>query len=221
MLVVDKFDGGSSNGAVYKGLPRSEINGQRFLYVANFRSARVEVYDTHSMRVRLDEHAFADEQIPERFAPFNVQNIGGSIFVTYAKQDAPRHDDVPGDGLGYVNIYTPSGRLISGLQHGGVVWTPRHFGEFSNAILVGNFGSGWIAAFNGFSGEFIGFMKNSDDSLVFIDGLWALAFGSNANNNVSGAGPATTLFFTAGINGEKDGLFGTRTPTDGFDGDEE
>jgi uncharacterized protein (TIGR03118 family) len=224
VIVVDNSDHGSAHGAVYKGLTIGEVNGQRFLYAANFRSGRVEVYNTHFMRVRLREDAFDDDDLPRGFAPFNVQNIGGTIFVTFAKQDAARHDDVAGDGLGFVDVFTPSGRLIARLQHGpwmnspwGVVWTPRDFGEFSNAILVGNFGSGKIAAFNGFTYKFMGFLKNSgDDSVMTIDGLWAIAFGNNAT-----AGPATTMFFTAGINHEADGLFGTITPVDGFDGDEQ
>ncbi len=223
VLVVDNSDNGSSKGAVYKGATSGEINGNKFLYVTNFRSAKVEVYDTNFKRVHLGEEAFNAEEIPRGFAPFNIQNIGGTLFVTYAQQDATRHDDVAGDGLGFVEIYTPTGKHIGRLQHGawfnapwGVVWTTRDFGEFSNAILVGNFGSGWIAAFNGFTYKFIGFLKNPDDSLVTIDGLWSLTFG-----NDGGAGPANTLFFTAGINNEQDGLFGTLTPTDGLDGDEE
>jgi uncharacterized protein (TIGR03118 family) len=224
VLEVDNSDNGSANGAVYKGATSADINGARYLYVTNFRAAKVEVYDTNFHRVHFGEDAFDDESIPAGFAPFNVQNIGGSLFVTYAKQDGPRHDDVPGDGLGYVDIYSPAGKLQGRLQHGpwmnapwGVVWTPRDFGEFSNTILVGNFGSGWIAAFNGFTREFIGFMKNPDNSLVTIDGLWSLTFG-----NGGGAGPSTTLYFTAGINGEQDGLFGTLTPVKAEqDGDEE
>ena len=224
VLEVDNSDNGSANGAVYKGATSADINGARYLYVTNFRAARVEVYDTTFKRVHFGEDAFNDESIPAGFAPFNVQNIGGSLFVTYAKQDGPRHDDVPGDGLGYVDIYSPAGKLQGRLQHGpwmnapwGVVWTPRDFGEFSNTILVGNFGSGWIAAFNGFTREFIGFMKNPDNSLVTIDGLWSLTFG-----NGGGAGPSTTLYFAAGINGEQDGLFGTLTPVKAEqDGDEE
>ena len=224
VLEVDNSDNGSANGAVYKGATSADINGARYLYVTNFRAARVEVYDTTFKRVHFGEDAFDDESIPAGFAPFNVQNIGGSLFVTYAKQDGPRHDDVPGDGLGYVDIYSPAGKLQGRLQHGpwmnapwGVVWTPRDFGEFSNTILVGNFGSGWIAAFNGFTREFIGFMKNPDNSLVTIDGLWSLTFG-----NGGGAGPSTTLYFAAGINGEQDGLFGTLTPVKAEqDGDEE
>jgi len=221
--VVDNSDNGSANGAVYKGATSGEINGNKFLYVTNFRSAKVEVYDTNFKSVHLGEDAFEAEGVPSGFAPFNVQNIGGTLFVTYAKQDAPRHDPVGGDGLGFVELFTPSGKHIGHLEHGdwfnapwGVVWTTRDFGEFSNAILVGNFRSGWIAAFNGFTHKFIGFVKNPDDSLVFIDGLWSLTFGNDA-----GAGSANTLFFTAGINNETDGLFGTITPVDGLDGDEE
>jgi uncharacterized protein (TIGR03118 family) len=223
ILKVDNSDKGSANGAVYKGATSAEVGGQRFLYVTNFRSAKVEVYDTNFKRVNLDEDAFDSDEIPRGFAPFNVQNVGGTLFVTYAKQDALRHDPVGGDGLGFVELFTPTGKHIGHLEHGdwfnapwGVVWTTRDFGEFSNAILVGNFRSGWIAAFNGFTHKFIGFLRNPDNSLVTIDGLWSLTFGNDA-----GAGPANTLFFTAGINNENDGLFGTLTPVDGLDGDEE
>jgi uncharacterized protein (TIGR03118 family) len=236
VLKVDNSDGGGADGAVYKGATSGEINGKRFLYVTNFRSAKVEVYDTNFKRVHLGEDAFdpdddddhdrdknGAEGIPRGFAPFNIQNIGGTLFVTYAKQDAPRHDPVGGDGLGFVEIFTPSGKHIGHLEHGdwfnapwGVVWTTRDFGEFSNTILVGNFRSGWIAAFNGFTHKFIGFVRNPDNSLMFLDGLWSLTFGNDAT-----AGPANTLFFTAGINNEQDGLFGTITPVDGLDGDEE
>jgi uncharacterized protein (TIGR03118 family) len=223
VLVVDNSDNGSANGAVYKGATSGEVNGNKFLYVTNFRSGKVEVYDTNFKRAHLDEDAFEAEGVPRGFAPFNVQNIGGTLFVTYAKQDAPMHDPVGGDGLGFVEIFTPSGKHIGHLEHGdwfnapwGIVWTTRDFGEFSNAILVGNFRSGWIAAFNGFTHKFIGWVRNPNDSLVTIDGLWSLTFGNDAN-----AGPANTLFFTAGINNETDGLFGTITPVDGLDGDEE
>jgi uncharacterized protein (TIGR03118 family) len=236
-LEVDNSDNGSANGAVYKGATSGEMGGHKFLYVTNFRSGKVEVYDTSFKRVHLDDDAFNssgdcdrddhhdcdDRRIPDGFAPFNIQNIGGSLFVTYAKQDGPRHDPVGGDGAGFVEIFTPEGRNIGHLEHGdwmnapwGVVWTTRDFGEFSNAILVGNFRSGWIAAFNGFTHKFLGFVRSPDDSLMFIDGVWSLTFGNDAT-----AGPANTLFFTAGINNENDGLFGTITPTDGLDGDEE
>jgi uncharacterized protein (TIGR03118 family) len=233
-LEVDNSDNGSSHGAVYKGATSGEINGHKFLYVTNFRSGKVEVYDTTFKRVHLGDDAFkadgdcdspgnCDDRFLQGFAPFNIQNIGGSLFVTYAQQDATRHDDVAGAGLGFVEIFTPTGQHIGHLEHGdwfnapwGVVWTTRDFGEFSNAILVGNFGSGQIAAFNGFTYKFEGFLRNPDNSLLSIDGLWSLTFGNDAT-----AGPANTLFFSAGINDESDGLFGTITPVDGLDGDEE
>src|SRR5260370_1417032 len=153
--------------------------------------------------------------------PSTCRTLAEPYLLPYAKQDALRHDPVGGDGLGFVELFSPSGKHIGHLEHGdwfnapwGVVWTTRDFGEFSNAILVGNFRSGWIAAFNGFTHKFIGWVRNPDDSLVTIDGLWSLTFGNDAT-----AGPANTLFFTAGINNEQDGLFGTLTLTHALDGD--
>jgi uncharacterized protein (TIGR03118 family) len=237
ILKVDNSENGGPNGAVYKGATSGEINGQKFLYVTNFRSAKVEVYDTNFKRVHLDNDAFdpdgdsdrdrddqGAERVPRGFAPFNIQNIGGTLFVTYAKQDAPRHDPVGGTGFGYVELFTPEGKRIGHLEHGdwfnapwGVVWTTRDFGEFSNAILVGNFRSGQIAAFNGFTHKFIGFVLDTKTNLpMFIDGLWSLTFANDGT-----AGLANTLYFSAGINNENDGLFGTITPIDGLDGDEE
>ena len=223
ILKVDHSDNGSAKGAVYKGMTSADIAGHRFLYVTNFRSAKVEVYDTNFRRVFLGDDAFEAEEVPYGFAPFNIQNIGGTLFVTYAKQDGARHDPVGGPGLGFVELFSPAGHHIGHLEHGdwfnapwGVVWTTRDFGEFSNTILVGNFRSGWIAAFNGFTHKFIGLVRNPDDSIMTIDGLWSLTFGNDGN-----AGPAYTLFFTAGINNESDGLFGTIKPVDGLDGDEE
>jgi len=211
-LEVDNSDGGK--GAVYKGATSAVVNGKTFLYVANFRSGRIEVYDNAFHRVRISEELFDDDRLPRDFAPFNVQNIGGTLFVTYAKQDGPKHDDVPGEGNGFVELYTPAGRHIGHLQHGpwlnspwGVVWTPRDFGTFSNSILVGNFESGWIAAYNGFTYEFEGFVKNPDNSILTIDGLWSLTFGTGGT-----AGPSTTLFFSAGPDHEAHGLFGTLVP---------
>jgi len=230
VLAVDDLKFGQPDSPVYKGLTSADRGGKRFLYVTNFRAGRVEVYDTHFHQVSLPSWAFdpnvddddhddhgdhpSGDHIPRGFAPFNIQNIGGNLFVTYAKQDAQRHDDEAGPGNGFVEIFAPNGKHIGHLQHGwwlnspwGVVWTPRDFGKFSNTILVGNFGSGTIAAFNGFTYKFIGFLKNPDDTLLTIDGLWALAFG-----NGQGAGPSTTLYFTAGPHGEQDGLFGNLIP---------
>ncbi|MGA2421132.1 MAG: TIGR03118 family protein [Candidatus Acidiferrum sp.] len=227
VLAVDNNENGSANGAVYKGATSADLDGVKYLYVTNFRSGRVEVYDTNFHPVKLsgdafdpnrgvgfDGEEFREGHVPQGFAPFNIQNIGGSLFVTYAKQDASRHDNEFGAGEGYVEIFTPGGKHIGHLEHGtwfnapwGVVWTPRDFGVFSNTILVGNFGGGQIAAFNGFTYKFIGFVQNPDSSVLAIPGLWSLTFGNGAS-----AGPSTTLFFSAGPDKESHGLFGTLTP---------
>jgi uncharacterized protein (TIGR03118 family) len=241
----------AQNGAVYKGCTSGDVNGTRYLYLANFRSGQIEVYDATFTRVHLhpdhdaswrgrdaderdsDGGAFQDERIPRGFAPHNIQNIGGSLIVAYAKQDPPRHDAVK-DGGGFVDIFSPSGRLEARLQDGpwfqapwGAVWTPRDFGELSNRLLIGNFGSGTIAAFDGFDGHFIGFMLDPDGKVIVNDGLWSLTFGNSADgctdpNACGSAGPYNSLFFTAGVNDEAGGLFGTFTAIKAEqDGDEE
>lgn len=216
----------STKGAVYKGCTIGEANGQHYLYVANFHSGEVEVYDTRFQRVDPIEDAFRkddgdfdrdhkgeDHDLDHRnFAPFNVQAIGTNVFVSYAKQDGKKHDEVDGAGLGFVEVFSTSGRLRARLQSGpwfnapwGMAQAPGEFGEFSHSLLVGMFGSGQIAAFNPINGRFIGLMKQADKSTLTIDGLWALGFGAGNTNS----GPYNTLFFTAGPNKEADGDFGT------------
>ena len=111
-LVVDNSQKPTAReGAVYKGCTSGDVGGQHFFYVANFRSGHVEVYDTNFNRARFSEERFDDDQIPPGFAPFNVQNIGGSIFVTYAKQDAAKHDDVAGEWLWFRRYLQPCGQV--------------------------------------------------------------------------------------------------------------
>ena len=204
----------AKNGAVYKGATIAEIDGKHFILAANFRSRRIDVFDTNFKQVTISEEAFEDDSIPRGFAPFNVQGLGPNIYVTFAKQDAARHDPVGGAGLGFVDVFNSHGRLLQRLEHGawmnapwGVVWATQHFGEFTNTILIGQFRGGNVASFNPVTGRFIGNMLNADGTTLTIDGLWALRFGNDA-----AAGPGTTLFFTAGPNGEVNGLFGTLTP---------
>lgn len=158
---------------------------------------------------------FEDHAIPPGFAPFNIQGVGPNVFITYAKQDAAKHDPVPAaPGLGFVSVFTDDGQLVQRLEHGpwmdapwGVVWAQPGFGEFTNTILIGQFRGFNIAAFNPATGKFLGNLLNPDSSTLLIDGLWALRFGNDAS-----AGPASKLFFTAGPNDETNGLFGTLTP---------
>jgi len=216
----------AANGAVYKGATIAEIDGKEYILAANFRSGRVDIFDSTFKQVQLgkkdfdgdgdrDSRApFDDDSIPKDFAPFNIQGIGPNIYITYAKQDAAKHDPVGGAGLGFVDVFTSEGRRLQRLQHGswfnapwGTVLASSNFGEFSHTILIGNFRGGTIAAFNPVTGRFMGNVLNPDGSTLNIDGLWGLQFGNGGS-----AGPAETLFFTAGPNGEKDGLFGTLTP---------
>ena len=213
----------AANGAVYKGATIAEIDGKKFILAANFRSGHIDVFNTNFKQVKISEDAFEDDGIPRDFAPFNVQAIGPNIYVTYAKQDAAKHDPVGGAGFGFVAIFNSHGRMLTHLQHGpwlnapwGVVLTTSHFGEFSHTLLVGNFRGGNIAAYNPLTGRFLGNVLNPDGTILTIDGLWALAFGNDHT-----AGPATTLFFTAGIDNEVDGLFGTLTPVAAELGDDD
>jgi uncharacterized protein (TIGR03118 family) len=182
-----------------------------YLYVADFRKGRVEVYDTNFHRVSLDDDAFGDERIPRGFAPFNVQDIGGNLYVAYAQQDSAKHDEVDGQGLGYVDVFSPEGRLLHSLEWGqwfnapwGIAQASGDFGAYSHDILVGQFGSGQILAFDPVTGRYKGNLLNASGSPIAIDGLWGLAFGSG-----TGSGAANALYFTAGPDGEQHGLFGT------------
>ena len=203
-----------TNGAVYKGATIAEIEGKKFILAANFRSGRVNVFDTDFEQETISEEKFEDDHIPPGFAPFNVQGYGPNIYVTYARQNAVKHDPVSGAGLGFVDIFSSRGRLLQRLEHGdwfnapwGVVLTPADFGEFSHTLLVGNFRGGTVAAFNPLTGHFLGNVLKPNGSTLNIDGLWSLGFG---NGGMSG--PGNTLFFTAGPDNETNGLFGTLTP---------
>ncbi|MGC2111984.1 MAG: TIGR03118 family protein [Candidatus Korobacteraceae bacterium] len=215
VIAVNNGNGGT--GAVYKGLALASAGGNNYLYVANFRAATVEVYDSSFAPHSFGANAFVDSSIPSGFAPFNVQLIGSNLYVTYAKQDAAKHDDVAGPGNGYVDVYDTQGNLLSRLPHiiqmnspWAVVLAPADFGAFSNDLLVGNFGSGSIMAFDANTGNFIGLMFDEAKLQLRIEGLWGLHFG-----NGQSAGPTNTLFYTAGTFSEAYGTFGTLVPTPG------
>src|SRR5439155_24069103 len=145
--------------------------------------------------------------------PFGIANLGGQLYVTYAKQDATLHDDVAGPANGFVDVFDTNGNLdrraaTRGRLNSpwGVAIAPANFGQFSNDLLVGNFGDGRINAIDPVTGEFLGQLRGPDNRPITIDGLWALGFGNNAS-----AGPDNVLFFTAGPDGESHGLFGSLT----------
>jgi len=198
--------------AIYKGLTIANNGFQDLLYATNFTGGKVEVYDGTFTPV-VAPGGFVDHELPRGFAPFNIQNLGGALYVTFAKQ-GDGSDELHGPGLGRVDVFDANGNLLKRLDHGGwlnapwgVALAPAGFGFYSNHLLVGNFGSGTIAAYDLASGHFDGLLRDANNRFLVIDGLWAIRFGNNG-----AAAPPTTLFFTAGPADESHGLFGTLLP---------
>jgi uncharacterized protein (TIGR03118 family) len=197
--------------AVYKGLAQAVASdGNTYLYAANFRSGRVEAYDDTFTPVALPGGFFVDTRIPAGYAPFNVQELAGQLYVSYAKQNTTTLlDDVAGRGNGFVDVFTNDGafgkRLVTRGQLNspwGLALAPADFGRFSGALLVGNFGDGRINAYNPDRGTFLGQLRDTNNMPIDIDGLWGLRFG---NGNAAKTGE---LLFSAGPDEESHGLLG-------------
>ncbi len=196
--------------AVYKGLAIGKASsGRTYLYAANFRSGRVEAYDGTFTPVELPGGLFVDRRIPAGFAPFNVQELGGKLYVTYAKHDDRLKDDVAGRGHGFVDVFTNDGAFVRRLVTRGALnspWglalAPAGFGRYGGALLVGNFGNGHINAYNPTTGRHLGELRKSNGRPIVIRGLWALQFG---NGNAAKTGE---LLFSAGPGHESHGLLG-------------
>ncbi len=198
--------------AVYKGLAMAMIGSSPFLYATNFHSGAIDMFDGSFAPVA-HPGRFVDPALPAHFAPFGIANIGNKLYVSYALQDKARHDDVKGLGNGYIDVYSLDGELLQRLVQGGDLNSPwgmvlatRHFGAFSNDLLVGNFGDGFIHAYDPTTGAMVGTLTNPDGNAVQINGLWGLIYGD------ASAGTPNTLFFSAGIGDESHGLLGTLTP---------
>ena len=203
----------SAGGAVYKGLAIASTAAGDRLYAANFHAGTVDVFDAGFHPVSA---GFSDVALPSGYAPFGIRNLGGTIYVTYALQDADKKDDVAGVGHGFVNAFDTDGHLLRRVASRGrlnspwgLALAPADFGQFGGNLLVGNFGDGHINAFDlqrfEANGELQerGQLHAANGPPVTIDGLWALAFGNGAS-----AGPTNALFFTAGPFDEEHGLFG-------------
>jgi len=187
------------------------------LLAANFSEGTVDAYGTNAILIR----QFTDPLAPAGYAPFNVQSVGGMIFVTFAKQDPNKEDDVPGEGHGIIDVFNPQTgafhRFVTGSDAGGkltdisspwgVALAPSTFGKHANQLLVGNFGTGTIMTFDA-TGKFRGLLQDTHRDPIVIEGLWALAFGNGGR-----AGVSDTLYFSAGPGGESHGLFGSLTAT--------
>ena len=198
-------------GAVYKGLTLATTPAGKFLYATNFRFGTVEVFDANFSLVK----SFTDPRVPAGFGPFGIHNIGGKLYVTFAMQNAAKHDDVAGPGNGFVDVFSPNGDLLQRFASEGslnspwaVTLAPSTFGVAAGDILIGDFGDGRINRYEQSSGRFLGQLRNTAGAPVTIPGLWGLRFPTGSLNAVPNG-----LYFTAGINGETDGLFGDLVPS--------
>jgi uncharacterized protein (TIGR03118 family) len=234
VIVVKTTDGSS-----YTGLTSAFINGKSYLYAANFNKGRVDVYDNAFQPVKLSmdrsdrnadddddrssENSFVDENLPRGYVPFNVQAIANDIVVTYALHEEDARFETDGPGLGFVDIYSSTGRLLRRLEHGdwlnapwGVALAPLDFGRFSHDLLIGQFAgggdtqsSGFIAAYDLATGKFDGLLEDASGKPLAINGVWALSPGNvSPNNNDAAAAPATEVYFSAGPNHGSGGLLG-------------
>ena len=218
----------SKSGAVYTGCAIGGTAAAPYLFASNFHAGTIDVYDASfnlnpppfnqsvGPQPFSGSSSFSNQPIPAGFAPFNVQNINGTLFVTYAKQDAQKHTNVGGAGNGYVAMFNPNGSLIANLVSQGPLnspWgmaiAPANFGTFAGALLVGNFTDGKINAFNATTGAFLGTLDDTTGNPIAAPGLWSLNFGGGADSEDPG-----TLYITAGIGGgpnndpvESHGLF--------------
>ena len=199
----------SANGAVYKGLAIATLNGHQFIYATNFRSGKVEVFDGAYNPASLTG-TFTDPHPIAGFAPFGITLFGTSnLWVSYAMQDAAKHDPVHQAGAGYIDIFTTDGVFVERFATGGnlnapwgMVLTPASFGPLGGNFWIGNFGDGMINTFDTM-GNSKGQPMDSKGQPLIVDGLWALVFGNGSNNAAT-----TSLYFTAGPNMETEGIFG-------------
>src|SRR5262249_23835251 len=209
----------SASGAGYKGLAIDSATAGTLLYATNFHAGTVDVFDSTFTPVH-KPGAFVDPDLPAGYAPFGIQNLDGTIYVTYALQDADKHDDVPGQGHGFVNAFDTPGNLLHRVASNGqlnspwgLVLAPAHFGTFGDGLLGAHFGAGLTRTVDPpkvpGAGEFQSAapLPSANGPPLEIDGLWALSFGQGAANNANGA--TNTFFFTAGPFEEGHGLFGS------------
>ncbi|MDR3416321.1 MAG: TIGR03118 family protein [Nevskia sp.] len=202
---VTVYDDGAGK-AVYKGLAIANTAGGNRLYAADFHNNKIDVFDRAFNKIAVSG-GFKDATLPAGYAPFNIQALGGMLYVTYAEQMAPaNHDEVDGAGLGLVDVYDYEGNLqqhlvpVGGALNApwGLALAPAGFGSVGGDLLVGNFGDGRINVYNPSSGSFVGMLAGTNGNPVAIPGLWGISFANGGN----------TLFFAAGINDEADGLYG-------------
>jgi uncharacterized protein (TIGR03118 family) len=201
---------GGSNDAVYTGLAIGSVGTAHYLYAADFEHGKIDVYDRTFHIVSL-EGTFSDPNIPNSYSPFNIQSLGGNLYVTYAQQSHKAPDEETDRGSGFVDVFDSNGNLLQRLIQGnhlkapwGVALAPSTFGAFSNALIVGNFGDGQLHAYDPQSGKYLGEFNDENGKPVVIDGLWGIAFGNGGSG-----GDRNALYFASGPDDETHGLFGS------------
>ncbi len=202
----------SASGAVYTGLAIGTSGSNTYLYAANFSNGTIDVYDSTFTAATLP-NAFQDSNLPAGYAPFNVQNIAGNLYVAYALQNTAKNFPVTAAGDGYVDVYSPAGTLMQRLVSGGPLNAPwglaiasSGFGDYAGDLLVGNFGDGTINVFNPTTGVSIATLDDVYGIPIVIPNLWALQVGNGGSG-----GDSNAIYFTAGIPGPdmgNHGLFG-------------
>ncbi len=201
---------GATADAVYTGLAIGQSGGANYLYAADFEHNTIDVYDTSFQLVHLAGE-FVDRNIPDSYSVFNIQNLGGRLYVTYAQQSHKDPEEETDRGSGFVDVFDTSGQLLQRLIKGnhlnapwGLAIAPADFGIFSNALIVGNFGNGELQAFDPSTGRFLGQLLSASGKPVVIDGLWGITFGNGGSG-----GDRNALYFASGPDDETHGLFGS------------
>jgi uncharacterized protein (TIGR03118 family) len=199
----------ASSANVYKGATEATIGGNSYLYATNFSAGTIDVLKGTMGAPDLAGN-FTDPNTPSGYAPFNIQNLGDKLYVAYALQDANKHDEIPGPGHGIVSVFDTQGNFLGRVGTGGTLdspWglaiAPMSFGQFAGDLLVGNFGDGRINVFDLSGNAFVGQLLGINGSELAIDGLWGLTVGNDGNG-----GSSSKLYFSAGPDGEVNGLFG-------------
>jgi len=214
---VTAYDDGVANGAnhaVYKGLALGTVNGASFLYATDLHNNKVDVFDTNFTKPAAMQGKFIDPTMPAGFVPFGIVAVNGQLYVSFTKQDAAKHDETTGAGLGYVDVFDLSGNFVSRFASAGALnapWgmavAPSGFGSLAGDLLIGNFGDGKINVFapNGTAlATSMGPLTVTNGGTITIPGLWSLVFGNGDSDK-----PVTTLFYTAGFADQTDGVFGS------------
>ena len=197
IIAVDNGTNHGVNRAIYKGATLGVADGHNFLYATDFHTGKVHTFDENFQQV--NPNGFVDPNLLAGYAPFGIRNINGEIFVTYAKQDHKKEDDVACSGCGFVNVFDTSGNFLRRLVSNGDLNAPWGLALVDGELWVGNFGDGFINNYDPVSGAFIETLMRADGTPLQFDGLWDLL--------PLGDG----VYFTAGIADEGHGLFGLIT----------